>query len=51
MEGRWSSRSVTLGVDSVNAVEITLGSFLTHASIVISFGRSGLDGSPASKQA
>jgi hypothetical protein len=34
-----------------NAFEIALDSSLTHASIATSFVRSGLDGSPASRQA
>jgi len=40
-----------MGVESVNAFEIELDSSLTHASVATSFGRSGLDGSSASRQA
>lgn len=36
---------------SGNDFEIALESSLTHASIAMSFGRLGLDASPASKQA
>ena len=39
------------GVESVSVFEMALDSSLTHASIVTSFGRSGLEGSPASSQA
>jgi len=38
-------------VDSGTSVEIALDSSLSHMSIATSFGRSGLDGSPASRQA
>jgi hypothetical protein len=38
-------------VESVIAFEIALNSPLTHASVATSFERSGLDGSPASREA
>jgi len=50
MEGRGSSRGQHLGVDCANIFEIALDSSLTHASIDTSFGRSGLGGSPDSRQ-
>jgi hypothetical protein len=38
-------------VDSANAFEIALDSYLTHAAIATSFGWSGLNGKPAYRQA
>jgi len=50
IRGHRSSSGRHLGVDSGNSVEIVLDSSLSHVSIATSFGRSGLDGSPASRQ-
>jgi hypothetical protein len=48
--GHGSSRGRHFGVDCDIAFEIALDRSLTHASIATSFGRSGLDGNPDSRQ-
>jgi len=47
---RVSTHGRNLGVDCANVFEIALDGFLTPVSIDTSFGRSGLDGYPISKQ-